>query len=110
MTFLAFFDKLAWHPDYQSVIDPLRAFIATATEGGRIKDWAIIWPQRATAGRELKLDELTVPAPIFRRARRQPPRVSTSQVRTSATSSPRNECRQARTCPASGRATPAVSW
>ncbi|WP_457188663.1 Z1 domain-containing protein [Nocardioides sp. P5_E3] len=72
--FLAFFDQLAWHPNFQSVIDPLRAFISTATEGGRIKDWAIIWPQRATAGRELTLDGLADPAPIFRRARRQPPR------------------------------------
>ena len=57
------------------MIDPLRAFIATATEKGRIKDWAIIWPQRAAPGRELTFDELTVPAPIFKRGRRQPPRI-----------------------------------
>ena len=73
--FLTLFDNLKWHQDYQSVIDPLRAFIATATDKGRIKDWAVIWPQRAAPGRELKFDELTVPAPIFRRARRQSPRI-----------------------------------
>ena len=73
--FLALFDQMEWHQDYQSVIDPLRAFIATATEKERIKDWAIIWPQRAASGRELSFDELSVPAPIFKRGRRQPPRI-----------------------------------
>lgn len=73
--FLKLFDKLTWHADYQGVIDPLNAFIKTATDKGRIKDWAVIWPQRAAAGRELKLDELPVLAPIFHRARRQPPRI-----------------------------------
>ncbi|WP_106849995.1 Z1 domain-containing protein [Blastococcus sp. Marseille-P5729] len=73
--FLKLFDKLAWHENYLSVIDPLRAFIATATQKGRIKDWAIIWPQRAASGRDLEFSELSVPAPIFKRARRQPPRI-----------------------------------
>lgn len=73
--FLNLFDKLEWHQDYRSVIDPLRAFIATATAKGRIKDWAVIWPHRAAPGRDRKFDELTVPAPIFKRSRRQPPRI-----------------------------------
>jgi hypothetical protein len=73
--FLALFEKLNWHQDYQGVIDPLRAFIATATDKERIKDWAIIWPQRAGDGRSLEFEELSVPAPIFKRARRQLPRI-----------------------------------
>ncbi len=73
--FLALLDKHRWHPDFQSVIDPLRAFIGTATEKGRINDWAIIWPQRAAAGRELHFAELVVPAPIFKRGRRKDPRI-----------------------------------
>lgn len=73
--FLALFDKLSWHQDYQGVIDPLRAFIATATDKGRIKDWAIVWPQRAGDGRCLPFEELSLPAPIFKRARRQSPRI-----------------------------------
>lgn len=73
--FLKLFSQLKWHQDYQSVVDPLKAFIETATEKGRIEDWAIIWPQRAAPGRELKFDELTESAPIFKRARRQPPRI-----------------------------------
>jgi ribosomal protein S18 acetylase RimI-like enzyme len=74
-TFLALFDQLAWHQDFQNVIDPLRAFIATAAERGRVKDWAIVWPQRAAPGRELTFDGLSVPAPIFKRSRRQMPRI-----------------------------------
>ncbi|SCZ64740.1 Z1 domain-containing protein [Thiohalomonas denitrificans] len=73
--FLALFDQLIWHQDYQRVIDPLRAFIVTATEKKRIRDWAIIWPQRAVPGRELGFEELSVPAPIFKRSRRQAPRI-----------------------------------
>lgn len=73
--FLALLDQHSWHPNFQSVIDPLRAFIATATEKGRIKDWAIVWAQRAAPGRELNFPELTVPAPIFRRGRRKDPRI-----------------------------------
>lgn len=73
--FLTLFDQLKWHQDYQSVIGPLRTFIATATEKGRIKDWAIIWPQRAALGRVLRFEELSVPAPVFKRSRRQPPRI-----------------------------------
>ena len=69
--------------------DPLRAFIATATDKARIKDWAIIWPQRQTPGRMLKSTSLA-------RRRRSgggrgaSHRASTSPVRTSATS-----CRRA---------------
>jgi hypothetical protein len=73
--FLALFDKLTWHPDYESVITPLRTFIATATAKERIKDWAIIWPQRQSPGRMLWFDELGREAPVWKRARRQPPRI-----------------------------------
>ena len=73
--FLELFDKLQWHQDYGGVIDPLRAFIATATTNGRIQDWAIVWPHPKDPGRQLTFDELDVPAPIFRRARRQQPRI-----------------------------------
>lgn len=72
--FLNYFDKLTWHPEYQGVIDPLRAFIDTAMKKERIKDWAIIWPQRQTPGRMLWFDELKEEAPIWKRKRRQPPR------------------------------------
>lgn len=75
--FLTLFDQLKWHQDYERVIGPLREFIATATEKKRIEDWAIIWPQRApqAPGRELSFEELSVPAPVFKRSRRQPPRI-----------------------------------
>ncbi|NKZ67072.1 hypothetical protein GTG23_22885 [Rhodococcus hoagii] len=73
--FLTYFDQLTWHDDYQSVIKPLRAFIATATEKSRIEDWAIVWPQRHTPGRMLHIQELGVDAPIFKRARRAAPRI-----------------------------------
>jgi hypothetical protein len=73
--FLALFDKLTWHPEYDSVITPLRTFIATATEKRRIEDWAIIWPQRQSPGRMLWFDELGLEAPVWKRARRQPPRI-----------------------------------
>ncbi|MDN7121461.1 hypothetical protein INN71_08665 [Nocardioides sp. ChNu-153] len=73
--FLDLLDKHTWHPNFLSVIDPIRAFIRTATDRGRIKDWAIIWPQRATPGRELEFDELPVPAPVFKRGRRKDPRI-----------------------------------
>lgn len=75
--FLTLFDQLKWHEDYQRVIDPLREFIAMATKKKRIKDWAIIWPQRAAnaPGRELNIEELSLPAPVFKRSRRQPPRI-----------------------------------
>jgi len=73
--FLALFDKLSWHPDYESVITPLRTFISTATDKGRIADVAVIWPQRQTPGRMLTFDESGLDAPIWKRARRQPPRI-----------------------------------
>ncbi|WP_067885346.1 Z1 domain-containing protein [Nocardia vaccinii] len=74
--FLVLFDKLTWHPDYEKVITPLRTSIATATEKQRIRDWAIIWPQRQSPGRMLWFDELGLEAPIWKRARRpQPPRI-----------------------------------
>lgn len=72
--FLTLFDQLAWHPNYDGVITPLRAFIGTATEKGRIEDWAIVWPQRQTPGRMLDISELGE-APIFRRSRRGAPRI-----------------------------------
>jgi len=72
--FLERFDKLKWHDDYESVIAPLRTFIATATEKERLKDWAIIWPQRQAPGRMLWFDELNAWVPVFKRGRRQPPR------------------------------------
>ncbi len=73
--FLDYFDRLKWHADYSSVIAPLRSFIATATENGRIKDWGIVWPQRQTLGRVLWIDELGQEAPIWKRGRRQDPRI-----------------------------------
>lgn len=73
--FLTFFDQLTWHDDYKSVIDPLRAFIASATEKSRIEDWAIVWPQRHEPGRMLTIDELGLDAPVFKRARRAAPRI-----------------------------------
>lgn len=73
--FLAYFDQLTWHDDYKSVIDPLRAFIASAMEKSRIEDWAIVWPQRRTPGRMLSIDELGLDAPVFKRARRAAPRI-----------------------------------
>ncbi len=73
--FLALFDELHWHADYDTVVGPLRRFIATATDKARIEDWAIIWPQRQTPGRMLAIDGLGTEAPIWRRARRQAPRI-----------------------------------
>ncbi|MFC4949055.1 Z1 domain-containing protein [Pseudonocardia sp. GCM10023141] len=73
--FLALFGKLSWNPDYDSVITPLRTFIATATDKGRIEDWAVIWPQRQTPGRMLPIQELGMDVPIWKRKRRQAPRI-----------------------------------
>ncbi|GAB2534512.1 Z1 domain-containing protein [Nocardia heshunensis] len=73
--FLDLFDMLTWHPDYNQVITPLRTFIANATEKQRIKDWAIIWPQRQSPGRMLWFDELGLKAPVWKRTRRRPPRI-----------------------------------
>lgn len=73
--FLALFDKLKWHPEYESVVGPLRTFISTATQKKRIEDWAIIWPQRQTPGRMLSIEGLSTEAPIWRRGRRQEPRI-----------------------------------
>lgn len=73
--FLNYFNKLEWNSDYLGVINPLRTFITTAMEKERIQDWAVVWPQRQTPGRMLWLDELEREAPIWTRARRQPPRI-----------------------------------
>ncbi|WP_455901547.1 Z1 domain-containing protein [Rhodococcus gordoniae] len=74
--FLSYFDRHTWHPDYASVIEPLRKFIASAMGKKRIVDWAIVWPQRKTeAGRRLWISELGLEAPIFKRARRSAPRI-----------------------------------
>jgi hypothetical protein len=73
--FLNYFESLHWHQDYSTVIKPLKAFIVTAGKNGRITDWAIIWPQRQSPGRMLSFDELDGEAPIWKRARRQPPRI-----------------------------------
>jgi hypothetical protein len=73
--FLGYFDRLEWNDGYLGVIKPLRAFIATAMEKERIKDWGIVWPQRQTPGRMLWLDELGREAPIWKRGRRQFPRI-----------------------------------
>lgn len=73
--FLKYFDMLAWHPDYVSVIAPLRSFVATAMEKERIKDWAIIWPQGQADGRMLWFEELKEEAPIWKRGRRAYPRI-----------------------------------
>lgn len=73
--FLVLFDQLKWHQDYLHVIGPIQAFIKSATSKGRIKDWAIVWPQRIVPGRDLYFEELSVPAPIFKRARREAPRI-----------------------------------
>lgn len=73
--FLELFEKMHWHPDYASVVQPLHAFIQTATAKGRIEDWAVVWAQRQTPGRGLWFDELGAEAPIFRRRRRDAPRI-----------------------------------
>ncbi|MDD7966558.1 Z1 domain-containing protein [Actinomycetospora lemnae] len=73
--FLALFDKMTWHADYDTVIKPLREFVATATQRGRIEDWAVVWPQRQSPGRMVAIDELGLDAPVWRRKRRQPPRI-----------------------------------
>lgn len=72
--FLNYFDKHTWDPGYLNVINPLRTFIVTAMERGRLKDWAIVWPQRRGDGRTLHFDELECDAPIWKRKRREPPR------------------------------------
>ncbi|MEV6272707.1 Z1 domain-containing protein [Kribbella sp. NPDC051936] len=73
--FLTYLDKLQWHEDYATVIDPLKAFITTATEKERIKDWAIVWPQRRGSGRTHVFEELEDAAPIWKRKRRELPRI-----------------------------------
>ncbi|GAA1568585.1 Z1 domain-containing protein [Kribbella karoonensis] len=73
--FLEYFDKLHWHPDYLSVIRPLRSFLDTATRQEGITDWAIVWPQRQERGRTLWFEELGADAPIWKRRRRPSPRI-----------------------------------
>ena len=73
--FLSLFAKHTWHEDYEDVITPLKAFVKSATEKNAIVDWAIVWPQRRSPGRDLAFEELKALAPIFRRARRKDPRI-----------------------------------
>ena len=68
--FLTMFSKLAWHPQYEDeVIAPFRKFLHKATNDGRIKDWAVVWPQPKQAIGHLNLAPL-VNAPVIKRTRR----------------------------------------
>lgn len=73
--FLDQFKQLHWHQDYDGVIAPLQAFIEAATADGRIADWAVVWPQDPQHRRMLPIAELSTDAPIWRRSRRQAPRI-----------------------------------
>lgn len=73
--FLRLFSKIGWHPEVGNSLDPLKAFITRATEDGRIKDWAIVWPQPAKAFRTLTLSPLPGAARVIRRGRRAAPRI-----------------------------------
>ncbi|KQU58161.1 hypothetical protein ASG84_16080 [Rhodococcus sp. Leaf278] len=73
--FLDVLDKHVWHPDYYKVVDPLRTFIGTSTAEGKIKDWAIVWPQAASGGRVSQFAELSCVVPIWKRLRRAYPRI-----------------------------------
>src|SRR5262249_37022159 len=54
-SFLTMFSKFAWHPQYEDeVIAPFRKFLEKATNDGRIKDWAVVWPQPKQAIGHLK--------------------------------------------------------
>ena len=65
--FLSIFDQLTWH-DSDDKIVPLRRFIATAADAGRLNDWMVLWPQRSGSA-TVAIDGLGM-APVLERNRR----------------------------------------
>ena len=75
-TFLKLFETLSWHEEYDVRIDPLKRFLIKATDDGRIKDWAVVWPQPTKGFSELDLPELVADrTPIITRKRRSGGRI-----------------------------------
>lgn len=68
--FLDLFKELSWHEQYKQVIAPFSKFLENATTDGRIKEWAIVWPQPAKTVGQIDLDGLD-DAPVIKRNRRQ---------------------------------------
>jgi hypothetical protein len=67
--FLELFAELRWHPDYEKVIAPFTKFVTTATSGGRITEWVVVWPQPTKGAEVFPLDGLG-PVPVIQRSRR----------------------------------------
>ena len=66
--FLAAFKTFAWHPQYEEVIKPFETFLKKATADGRIKEWAVVWPQPAKVVGRIPI--AGTDAPVIRRGRR----------------------------------------
>lgn len=71
---LTLLDRLIWHPEYLETPGPVVQFIREATESGRIKDWAVVWPQPKTSAGTISMDGVGE-VPIIKRARRKEPRI-----------------------------------
>ncbi|SDE55364.1 Z1 domain-containing protein [Glycomyces harbinensis] len=65
--------KYSWHPEYDEVITPFKAFLERATADGRISEWVIAWHQPSKHANLVNLDGLGA-SPIVTRKRRAAPR------------------------------------
>jgi len=71
---LKLLDRYIWHPDYQEVSEPFLAFVRSATEKGRIREWVVARHIPTKAGVSLDVGGRTL-SPIVTRRRRQGPRI-----------------------------------
>lgn len=64
----------AWHPEYDEVISPFKAFLHKATGDGRIKEWVVAWHRPTKQTSSLDIGGLGH-SPIVTRRRRAEPRI-----------------------------------
>jgi hypothetical protein len=70
------FAAYEWHPEYREIIQPLTNFLTTATDDGRIEDWAVFWPQPLN-GQMVEVPGLGA-SPVVRRKKRSKARIDYS--------------------------------
>lgn len=63
-----------WHPEYDQVISPFKAFLEKATSDERITEWLIAWHQPTKAVATVEIEGLG-PSPVVTRRRRAEPRI-----------------------------------
>lgn len=69
--FVKLLGEMRWHGEYEHRFAPVKKFIEQATADGRIKDWAIVWPQADKAKASFTAEELGGVVPVIRRERRE---------------------------------------